>query len=519
MNQYKMTAAFTAIAVCAGCLAGCGSVKETPVEKVKKGGFTVSASVHDPSIVKGEDGKYYIFGSHMEAAESGDLREWKSFASGVDEKNPLFDNLFDGVSDGDPAAFTYVGKNEEKWYSVWAPDVIYNKAMGKYVMYFCTTSSFIKSNICFATADDIKGPYTYQDTILYSGMNSKKLGEKTNIYDFIGEKDFKNYTRMGQFNNSEYPNCIDPTIFYDADGRMWMTYGSWSGGIFLLEIDEKTGYPIHPKETIMEEAATGDGSLAPGVDTDVYYGKHLIGGLHNSVEGPYILYDPVSQYYYLFVSYGALTSEGGYQIRLFRSKDVTGPYVDAKGENLGDAIDHSEYGLKMMGNYIFPSLSYTYMAPGHNSAFIDEDGKMYVVYHQRFDDGQEYHEPRVHQMFGTKDGWLVAAPFATKGETLNTEGYAQKEVLGTYYYVNHGTDIGKSIHKYQKIVLEKGGTITGDVAGSYELEKGTPYVNVTLDGQSFTGVMIQMEDEAGNPVMCFTAAGNNNETVWGVHYQ
>ncbi len=29
---------------------------------------------------------------------------------------------------------------------------------------------------------------------------------------------------------------------------MWMVYGSWSGGIFLLEIDEKTGLVIHPKE-------------------------------------------------------------------------------------------------------------------------------------------------------------------------------------------------------------------------------------------------------------------------------
>jgi len=27
-----------------------------------------------------------------------------------------------------------------------------------------------------------------------------------------------------------------------------------------------------------------------------------------------------------------------------------------------------------------------------------------------------------------------------------------------------------------------------------------------------------MEDEAGNDVMCFTAAGDNNQTIWGVHY-
>ena len=27
---------------------------------------------------------------------------------------------------------------------------------------------------------------------------------------------------------------FDPTVFFDADGRFWMVYGSWSGGIFLL---------------------------------------------------------------------------------------------------------------------------------------------------------------------------------------------------------------------------------------------------------------------------------------------
>lgn len=81
----------------------------------------------------------------MESAKSTDLRNWTGFSSGVNAENKLFDNLFDGEEDGDPAAFTYVGKNEEGGYSVWAPDVIYNKKMGKYVMYFCTTSSYVKS--------------------------------------------------------------------------------------------------------------------------------------------------------------------------------------------------------------------------------------------------------------------------------------------------------------------------------------------------------------------------------------
>ena len=62
--------------------------------EIKKGSFQLGVSVHDPSVVE-VDGTYYIFGSHMEAAQCTDLRNWKSFASGVGKSNPLFSNLFD----------------------------------------------------------------------------------------------------------------------------------------------------------------------------------------------------------------------------------------------------------------------------------------------------------------------------------------------------------------------------------------------------------------------------------------
>ena len=275
----------------------------------KKGSFSAGASVHDPSVFK-ENGTYYIFGSHMEAAKSENLREWKSFASGVSQNNELFDNLFDEPR----KAFEFVGKNEEGGYSVWAPDVIYNEKMGKYMMYFCTTSTYKRSSICFATADNPEGPYTFQDTILHSGFRTADTKNKQQIF---GDENFdmRKYMMSGDYNNLQWPNALDPSVFYDEDGRMWMVYGSWSGGIFILELDQETGYPIFPEEDEENEV-------------DSYYGKHLIGGMHLSCEGPYILYDETSGYYYLFVSYGSLTADGGYQIRLYRSEKPDGPYVD-----------------------------------------------------------------------------------------------------------------------------------------------------------------------------------------------
>lgn len=512
-KQYRVWLIAAALGI--GVVSGCGTGKvsqtkeaqsmtteyqtdnEASIEDLATGHLTEEVSCHDPQIIVGEDGRYYMFGSHIVAAESDNLWGWSYFANG----NNLFDNLYDG----DLPAFSFVGKNTDGGYSVWASNVCYNETMGKYVMYFCTTSSYIKSNLCMAVADDVKGPYTYVDTILYSGYG-KSDADQTNLYEVLGEDaDISRYLEYGGYNNKEWPNCIDPAVFTDADGRMWMVYGSWSGGIFILELDKETGYPIHP------EADEENG-------VDAYYGKHLIGGGHHSVEGPYIEYNEESGYYYLFVSYGDLQAEGGYQIRQYRSENPDGPYVDAAGNTLGDEDDHYNYGLKMMGNYTFPSLDCTYMAPGGQSTFTGTDGGHYIVYHQRFGDGTEYHEPRVHQMFLNVDGWYVAAPFATMGETLSAEGYQQTDVTGTFYLVDHGTDISSKVHEAEAYTFSDG-TITGaDVTGTYSVTEGTDDITITLDGKTYQGVLIEMEDEAGNPVLCFSAAGTSNESIWGVKY-
>ena len=96
-----------------------------------------------------------------------------------------------------------------------------------------------------------------------------------------------------------------------------MTYGSWSGGIFLLEVDPATGKPMYPGE----DSTTEDGRII-----DRYFGIKLSGGYHQSGEGPYIVYDEKTDYYYLFVTYGGLAAKGGYNMRLFRAenqKDLT----------------------------------------------------------------------------------------------------------------------------------------------------------------------------------------------------
>ena len=102
---------------------------------------------------------------------------------------------------------------------------------------------------------------------------------------------------------------------------------------------------------------------------------------------------------------------------------------------------------------------------------------------------------------------------------MKEDGYSGDEIQGTFYLVNHGTDISDRVHKPQRIQLNADGTVTGEeLEGKWEAEEGTPYIDVTLGENTYTGVVLKMTDEAGNDTMCFSAKGDNNETIWGVKY-
>ncbi|MBQ7506833.1 MAG: glycoside hydrolase family 43 protein [Lachnospiraceae bacterium] len=470
----------------------------TDLSAIKTGTYSAGISCHDPQILLAGDGKYYMTGSHMILAESEDLISWDYISNGNSK------NYISNLYSGNLPAFSYVGKNEQGGYSVWAGNLYYNETMKKYMLYFCTSSSYIKSTLALAQADKPEGPYTFTDTLLCSGF-SKSEAPETNIFEVMGEDwDVDRYLHLGGYDNNKWPNCIDPAVFTDADGRMWMVYGSWSGGLFLLELDPSTGLIIHPEED-------------PENGVDPYFGYHLIAGGHHACEGPYIHYNPDNGYYYLFASFGRLERTGGYQIREFRSENVTGPYLDAAGQLMGDEEDYPSYGLKVAGNYTFPSLSDTYMAPGGQSTFTAADGELYITYHQRFDNGDEYHEPRVHRLFLNEDGWYVMSPFETSFETLPEDGFDPAELEGAWFLVDHGTDVSDVVHPAVECAFS-GGSINGELSGDYAYDAGSPYITLKLEGTEYRGVVFDMTDEAGNPVRCISACGDNNKSIWGVKY-
>lgn len=479
-------------------------------EGIDLGNVSSGASVHDPSILKVGD-TYYIYGSHMSAATCTDLKTWRFLANGYRDSNTVFGQIYSVYDE----AFAYAGSPKSiiptddakkgGGEHVWAPDVIYNKAMGKYVMYYCTTSTWCASNLCYGISDTPEGPFEWQGALIYSGFDKENI-KFTDVLDVVDEDyAMSTYFKGPNYRHEDWPNAIDPSVFYDGDGKMWMVYGSWSGGIFLLEIDEATGKVIHP-------------AADPDNNVDAYFGKRLVGGGHMSMEAPYILYDESAGYYYLFVSYGSLVREGGYQIRVFRSEKPDGEYVDMNGQTLKENLNNSFYGLKLSGNYMLPSLSKAYMATGHNSALVDDDGRKYIVYHTRFDNGTEQHSPRVHQFIVNAEGWPCMLPYQTQGETVSETGYSKEDVAGRYYMINQGTAINAEIAEPEILYLnESGKAKTENAEGTWEMEKDTCFVTVTLGDRTYSGVFCAMNDEAGTPAMTFSAVGYN-ESIWGVKY-
>ncbi len=515
---------------------GCSPAKLQPPAALQH------VSVHDPSIIRA-GGTYYLLGSHAAAAKSKDMMNWTQLSRDYEKPDhePFFGNLTETLKE----SFRWAGYHDgdAAGYAVWAPDAVYDAdyrwqdgSKGAYLLYYCTSSTWRRSCIGYLVSKAMDDNFKYADTIVYSGftktgdpdgnssrstkwdndtLNLKKLMERTSKNGGIDSiEDDKCFNADGSWNNLYAPNAIDPTVFFDASGKkMYMVYGSWSGGLFVLEMDPSTGEPKYPGVNSKDPVS--------GNFTDRYFGTHIAGGNHESGEGPFIQYDRETGYYYLYESYGGLNAVGGYNMRLFRSQNVLGPYLDAAGRNSADSgFDNARYGIKLIGNYKFDNQTGKRSAGG-NSVLIDNDGSRYLVYHQRFDfkPVDEYHEVRIHQQFLNSEGWPVTAVYEYRGEKILN--YGEDDVTGTYEFINHGTEAksGKML-KTERVTLNRGGTVTGAETGTWtktDSKKGYDYITLQLGKTTYHGVLFRQYDEETKPQekMTFTAIGSDNTSVWG----
>lgn len=482
-----------------------------------------TVAIHDPSVFKDpKSGKYYTIGTGLTLAESSDLQGWDI----VKSSSLLFKNK---LAELDPIR-EYTGCKKSAG-NFWAADLIYNEEMGKYCMYLCATcddSHKFKTAIAMCSADDIKGPYSYEGLLVCADFTKDNI-DTTNIVSALGLKDASEIpsyyysesesgTGDSQYYKDNFPDCIDPDPFYGPDGTLYMVYGSFTcyGGIRILKLDPKTGL----------RSAEYNYDYVEGV-SDPYFGKKIT---DKAGEGPYIQQvktdkSPTGYYYYLWTSSGILRGTGTYKMSMFRSENPDGPYVDAAG-----TLATSGGGTVVAYNYKYSFMDMAYTAMGGNSALVDDDGKIFLCYHNKFEDGSGdpgTHMVKIHQMFVNEDGWLVTAPFEYRGETI-ASSYTTGDIAGDYEFVIHktGTAAAYGRYNYNKSVAVKL-TADGKVSGALEGTWSISGNNVTIKAGNVTykGVALVQNQDDGDTgentnvtskdrTMTLSLLGSDNVTMW-----
>lgn len=527
--------------------------------------FTTSSKsypgVHDPSVVYNNNGTYYIFGSHNAIARTSDLKNWTSVGNSnlygiqgstgtvtaTSYNNAFKTNMTKTVKvlkAGVPTDVTFGNFDAAAWNcaidqdgkawtvagNMWAPDVIYNVAMKKWCMYLSLNGPRWNSTIILLTANAIEGPYVYQGPVVYTGFRNTtdpKISWKlTDLELVIGTQSTlpSRYNR-GESWGSYLPHAIDPCVFYDEQGQLWMAYGSWSGGIFTLKLNNENGLRDYTATYTLQN----DGSGHPL--SDPYFGKQIAGGYYVSGEGPYIQH--IGNKYCLFVTYGGLEAAGGYTMRTFSSTNPDGPYVDNSGEsaifnsyklNFGpnDATKRGNLLVGAFGNWSLQTNGE--VAQGHNSAIVDDKGRAFVVYHTRFNTGNEWFQNRVHQLFTSENGWLLSAPMEFNGETVNNDSiasgchFALEDIPGAYSMLIHNYGLDNKalmLATPKQVTLTADGKISGALTGTWAMKEGTGYITFTVGGITYRGVVVpQTIDGSTLKAIGLTGAAQSGQMAW-----
>jgi arabinan endo-1,5-alpha-L-arabinosidase len=201
---------------------------------------------------------------------------------------------------------------------LWAPDVIH--LGGRYLLYYSVSTW---------------------------GVRTSAIGLVTNVTLDPNAADFR-WVDQGlviQSSDEVNFNAIDPGITLGPDGKLWMSFGSYWSGIKLIELDPATGKRIAP-------------------DSPIHSLAH-----YESIEAPCIWHH--DRHYYLFVNWGQCCRgiNSTYKIRVGRSANITGPYLDKAGIDL--MHDGGSRFLETTGPFI---------GPGHAAVF-SEGGTDWLGYH------------------------------------------------------------------------------------------------------------------------------------------
>ena len=289
------------------------------------------ARIHDPSTVVKCKKEYWVFGTGpgVISYRSKDLLHW--------ERGPR-------VFEEPPAWRNEVVPGHNGFF--WAPDVIHLK--DRYLLYY-SVSAF--------------------------GVNTSAIGLATNTTLDPADPKYKWEDRgiVVQTGRGDNSNAIDPAVIRDAEGKLWMAYGSFWSGIKLIQLDPATGRRIAPDSPVHALATNRT------IEASAIF-RH--GGR-----------------YFLFVNWGLCCrgKDSTYEIRVGRSAKITGPYLDREGRD-----------LLRGGGTLFLGTDGPFIGPGH-AGILSERGTDWLSCH--FYDGGSNGAPTLalRRLRFDREGWPTVA--------------------------------------------------------------------------------------------------------------
>lgn len=211
--------------------------------------------------------------------------------------------------------------------NAWAPDISFFN--GKYHLYYSVSS--------FGSRDSAIGLATNR-TLDPASPDYRWTDEGMVLRSFADRDDW---------------NAIDPNIAIEDDGKVWLNWGSFWGGIKMRRVDPSTGKLSTADETLYALAS-----------------RERAQPVNGSIEGSFIVRR--DGWWYLFVSFDRCCrgADSTYNVRVGRSRAITGPYVDREGTAMTDGG----------GTLVIEATTPTWRGPGHNG-FLRDGGQDYLAFH------------------------------------------------------------------------------------------------------------------------------------------
>jgi arabinan endo-1,5-alpha-L-arabinosidase len=422
-------------------------------------------NTHDPSIIKVGDW-YYCYSTDASYGnvlpvpgimmrKSKDLVEWHYIGQALN-----------GIPQKGAQYITSKGATPNN--GLWAPYIM--KAGNEYRLYYSLASTgFRVSCIGLATSALPEGPWVERGIV----VTSETIGPGT--------------------------NAIDPSVTVTPTGEHWMVYGSAWDGLFELQLDPATGLA-------KTSGDRGTRVVRRGTTNGMYNGN---------LEGPEIIYNPDTKFYYLFVAYDWLATK--YNVRVYRSTNPNGPFLDWKGENADNQADN---GPMIIAPYKFQNHA-GWAGVSHCSVF-QNNGQYFIAHQGRPEVDRAYMILHVRKLFWTSDGWPVASPERYAWEDNAT--VPQAELAGEWEQIILGYRVGPGYENEQRspdyqssisLTLSANGTINGDVNNKWTYN--TPWLEMKWANGYTDKVFVQKGRDWENKknTIIFTGFNNEGTAIWG----